>query len=366
MLKFPAQGGGYNAYSTLPMTGAKKLGLAGDVQSARVQTGHLPALGQGTSVQPALAGSSDITALILPIIMILLQLLQTLSQGMPAGGAGPFQGATKTISPENPAGDGMTTPPAGDGMTTPEEGQETDGDIAANASSGQAPNLAQYKLSMDQIHARYYIGGKPGARAPGEGNSKNVRQDLVASDMAKSIKQNWSKVDPTIRKMFDSGQADQFFGPNVPPGFKNLPGWKKYAMYSIAKAKFETAGTLDPTHKDPGDQAWGLLSIYNKGAGLPGFPNMRTPEAEAAFSSPGVAAVMDSYTMKSALEFNGNPQNRFDRNRDPLSRIHFQFASVDQNNYNFQKDSFVKNMFTTQRDTINGKSVYQFVSGLGI
>jgi hypothetical protein len=196
------------------------------------------------------------------------------------------------------------------------------------ANESNASGADKYKLTEEQRDARYYEGGKPSGY-DGYGNSTNVKSDVVAKDIVSSVKENWHLVDPKVRKIFDSGEADKFFGPNPPAGFKELPGWKKAAIFELSKNSFETAGTLDPNHKDPGDQAWGGFSLYNK---KPDWKNyglnvdLRGPEGKAALTSPGFGVIADLNSIPASIDLE-QPENTFDKNQ-ALDRAHYTFVDV--------------------------------------
>ncbi len=219
------------------------------------------------------------------------------------------------------------------------------------SSGGQsAYGAGPSKLIMTEAErdARYYEGGKPNAQSF-FGNSTNVKSDVVVSDIINSVKNNWSSVDPQVRKLFESGQADAFFGDQKPAGFDKMKGWEKAALFEVGKASFETAGTFDPNHKDPDDQAWGALSLYNKNASWKNYGlscDLRSPEGKAALTSPGYGVIADLNTIPASMSLQQGG-NSFNTHSQALDRAHFTFVDVNKGlgEYGRQKDMVLKNMF---------------------
>jgi hypothetical protein len=245
----------------------------------------------------------------------------------------------------SPMGNGAMPPGMGIDMGKPDS---TPPMTASGGQSSYGAGPSKLIMSEAERNARYYEGGKPNAQSF-FGNSTNVKSDVVVSDMISSVKNNWSSVDPTVRNLFESGQADSFFGNNKPAGFDKMKGWEKAALFEVGKASFETAGTFDPNHKDPGDQAWGALSLYNKNQswksyGLSG--DLRGPEGKAALTSPGYGVIADLNTIPASISLQQGG-NSFSAKMQPLDRAHFTFVDVNKGlgEYGRQKDMVLKNMF---------------------
>lgn len=227
------------------------------------------------------------------------------------------------------------------------------GDAANGGSSAYGAGPGKNIMTEAQRDARYYDGGKPNAQSY-YGNSTNVKSDVVANDIVKSVKDNWHAVDPKVKDLFESGKADSFFGKNTPPGFEKMEGWQKAALFELGKSSYETAGTFDPNHKDPDDQAWGNFSLYNKKAdwkdyGLSGDP--RSAENKAALTSPGYGVIADLNTLQQSHDLKQSGNNFGDDKW--LDRAHFTFVDVNkgQGEYDKQKALFQENTFEGGNDT---------------
>jgi hypothetical protein len=240
------------------------------------------------------------------------------------------------------------------------------GNAASGGQSAYGAGPGKLIMTEGERDARYYQGGIPNNKSF-FGNSTNVKSDVVAKDVMNAVKDNWGSVDPKVRDMFENGGADKFFGPNKPPGFDKMQGWQKAALFELGKMSFETAGTFDPNHKDPGDQAWGGLSLYNKD---PNFKNyglsgdLRSPENRAAMTSPGYSVIADlNTTMDGANLQQANPFG-FGAN-DLLDRSHFTFVGKDQGEYQRQKSDFNTNVFGSsngsQRQNLGTQNLFEFV-----
>jgi hypothetical protein len=218
--------------------------------------------------------------------------------------------------------------------------------------SAYGTKVSNQIMTEQQRDQRYYEGGQPNAQTF-YGNSTNVRSELVLQDMMKSVKDNWNSVDPKVKELFDSGKADNFFGPNPPADFKSMPGWKKAGLYLAGKAAFETANTFDPNHKDPGDQAWGALSHYNKDSSFKNYGlsmNLRSADGKAALTSPGYAAIADLNTLDDSYHLQQGGNN-FGADQ-ALDRAHMTFVDVNKGmgEYLKQKEIFYKNAFGGSSD----------------
>ncbi len=224
----------------------------------------------------------------------------------------------------------------------------------------------KYILDKEKIQSRYYEGGKAN-NADFYGNSTNVKSSLVASDMVKSIKENWKDVDPEVRKIFESEHVDKFFGAHADK-VKNLEPWQKAAIFQLGKASFETSGTFDPNHKDPGGQAWGNLSLYNKDASFKDYglktKDLQSKEAEEAMTSPGFAAIADLDTIDESLNLKQDG-NKFG-NDSLLDKAHFMFVDVNkgEGEYERQKSSFLDAVFNGSnniRSNLDCNNIVEFV-----
>jgi hypothetical protein len=244
------------------------------------------------------------------------------------------------------------------------------GGAAKGGSSAYGAGPGKNIMTEAQRDARYYDGGKPDAQSY-YGNSTNVKSDVVANDIVKSVKDNWHAVDPKVKDLFESGKADSFFGKNTSPGFEKMEGWQKAALFELGKSSYETAGTFDPNHKDPDDQAWGNFSLYNKKAdwkdyGLSGDP--RSAENKAALTSPGYGVIADLNTLQQSHDLK-QPGNNFGDDKW-LDRAHFTFVDVNkgQAEYDKQKNLFQKNTFEGGNDTqqrLGVNSLYELVKNFG-
>jgi hypothetical protein len=199
----------------------------------------------------------------------------------------------------------------------------------------------KYKLSEQQRNERYYEGGKPSAKDQ-YGNSSNVKSDVVVADIVASVKDNWGSVDPKVRDMFENGEADKFFGNKLSPEFKSLAGWQKAAIFELSKSSFETAGTFDPDHKDPGDQAWGNFSLFNKNPGWKNYglqDDLRSPKGKAALTSPGFGVIADLNTIPASLDLEQD-KNTFGHDQ-ALDRAHYTFVDVNKGLQEYHKQKSV-------------------------
>jgi hypothetical protein len=260
-----------------------------------------------------------------------------------AGDSGGIDGAPSVGAPGAPSAPG-TAGPTKPLLGTPVN--VTQGSMGGSMSA-YGVKVSNQIMTEQQRDGRYYEGGKPNAQTF-YGNSTNVRSELVLQDMMQSVKDNWNSVDPKVKEMFDSGKADDFFGKNRPPGFESMPGWKKAGLYLAGKAAFETANTFDPNHKDPGDQAWGALSHYNKDSQFKDYGlsvNLRSADGKAALTSPGYAAIADLNTLDDSFQLQQGG-NTFGADQ-PLDRAHMTFVDVNKGmgEYMKQKDIFYKNAF---------------------
>jgi hypothetical protein len=294
----------------------------------------------------------------------------------PAGLPGPsVPGAGAPDKKPAAAGSGDAPAPPQDSAaptasSSPPKAGPTQSGAAPSGSGGQSsygPGSAKYIMSEAQRDARYYEGGKPGDQSY-FGSSKNTKSKTVAEDITRSVKDNWNEVDPEVRKGFDSGKFDNFWADDKkPPGFDKMEGWKKAALFELGKSSFETAGTFDPNHKDPGDQAWGNFSLYNKDSnwksyGLKGDP--RSPENRAALTSPGYGVIADLNTLKQSHDLkqsgNGFADDKW------LDRAHFTFVDVNKGmgEYNRQKGMVMDATFAggaNVKERLGTNSLYDFV-----
>jgi hypothetical protein len=150
-----------------------------------------------------------------------------------------------------------------------------------------------------------------------------------------------------------------------------MEGWQKAAVFELGKSSYETAGTFDPNHKDPDDQAWGNFSLYNKKAdwkdyGLPGDP--RSAENKAALTSPGYGVIADLNTLQQSHDLE-QPGNNFGDDKW-LDRAHFTFVDVNkgQGEYDRQKALFQENTFEGSNDTqqrLGASNLFEFVKNFG-
>jgi hypothetical protein len=212
------------------------------------------------------------------------------------------------------------------------------------ASSDYGGNVDKFIMSKDEQNARYYNGGQPNEQTK-FGSSTNVKSDVVAKDMVQSVKENWNSVDPETRKMYESGAADKFFGDKATNEFKSLAPWQKAAAFELGKASFETASTFDPNHKDPGNQAAGNLSLYNKDSNFKNYGLKGDLANDAknkdALTSPGFGVVADLNTTKQSRDLQ-QPGDFFDKNKDPLDKAHSTFVGLfhGKQEYDRQKAAF--------------------------
>jgi hypothetical protein len=226
-------------------------------------------------------------------------------------------------------------------------------------------NSAQ-PMTEAQRDARYYEGGKPNHKSF-YGNSTNVKSDVVAKDIMQSVKDNWGQVDPKIRDLFESGKADSFWGENKPAGFENMEGWKKAALFQLGKASFETAGTFDPNHTDPGDQAWGAFSLYNKDSSFKDYGlggDLRSPQSRAAMTTPGFSVIADLNTLQESHDLN-QPGNTFGDSHW-LDRAHFTFVDVNKGmgEYQRQKAAIMDTTFgggASVQERLGSTSLFELV-----
>jgi hypothetical protein len=290
--------------------------------------------------------------------------------GLP-GPSVPSAGAPR--KPDATGGGDAPVPPQGSAAPSASSAPEAvpaNQDAATLGSGGKSsygPGSAKYIMSEAERDARYYGGGKPSEQNY-FGSSRNTKSKTVAEDITRSVKDNWNEVDPEVRKGFESGKFDNFWPDDKkPPGFDKMEGWKKAALFELGKSSFETAGTFDPNHKDPGDQAWGNFSLYNKDAnwksyGLKGDP--RSPENRAALTSPGYGVIADLNTLKQS---HGLKQSGNDFADDKwLDRAHYTFVDVNKgmNEYNRQKGMIMDASFgggANVKERLGANSLYDFV-----
>jgi hypothetical protein len=242
------------------------------------------------------------------------------------------------------------------------------GDAPVQSSYG--PKVGNMVMSEAERNNRYYQGGQPNAQSF-FGSSTNVKSEQVVKDMIGAVKDHWDAVDPTVRNLFESGKADSFFGDNRPPGFDKMSGQQKASAYLVGKSAFETANQFDPNHKDPGNQAWGLLSHYNKDSNFKDYglsTDLRGSQAKQALTTPGYAAIADLNTLKQGFELQ-QPGNKF-TSAQWLDRAHMTFVGVGKGigEYNRQKQIFQDNVFNSSPDlarAIGATSIFDLVNSIG-
>jgi hypothetical protein len=299
---------------------------------------------------------------------------QFLSTLFPPGGA---PGATAPSTATAPGADKAAdvrppsaAGPVGAGPSTPAApGNAVDAHRpSAGGQSSYGPGSSKAIMSEAQRDARYYEGAKPGAK-DFYGSSTNTKSKVVADDIMRSVKDNWNEVDPDIRKGFESGKFDNFWPDDKkPPGFDKMEGWKKAALFELGKASFETAGTFDPNHKDPGGQAWGAFSLYNKD---PSFKNyglkgdLCGADNKAALTSPGYGVIADLNTLKESFKLQQSG-NSFGHD-NWLDRAHMTFVDVNKgmDEYQRQKDMIMDTTFggaAQVKQRLGADSLFDLVS----